>query len=159
MELPIDKKPPTMAELKAKNLKWKTKYYNMTLADDLNRFMKDMEDFVNNPYRLSINEFKYETYTDGSPYIVTRFKEDTSIDIVKQNKFSIFVKLFTTVEFEDLDAIINSYDQTTLYLLGEKRLSMKGGDFFILLIWATVNKPTKSTEGLNELRKWLSTGK
>ena len=158
-ELPIDKKTPTMAELKEKNIKWRTMYYNLLSGEQKNQFMADMQDIVNNPFRYSIVEFSYVTLIDGTPTMFFRIKEDFKIEEIKDRKFDIFCKLFTTAEFKEMDEIINDYDQTNLFLLGEKRITMKGGDFFILLIWATKNAPTKSMEGLNALKHLFSGSK
>jgi len=156
MELPIDKKPPTLADLKEKNILWKTSFYNFTNSEELNQFVTDMENFVNNPSKYQITEFDYQTQVDGTPFALVRYKLDNKIEEIKEKKFFVFAKIYTKFEFDDLDAIINQHDKTTLYLLGEKRLTMKTGDFFILLIWATVGKPTKFTEGLDALRSIIA---
>lgn len=155
MELPFEKKQPTMADLKQKDLTFNTEFYEFTNAEGMNQFVADMEYVVNNPLRKQIMEFDYQTQVDGSPFALLRYKTDGKVEEVKEKKFFIFAKLFTKFEFNDLDAIINRHDKTTLYLLGEKHLTMKTGDFFILLIWATIEKPTKFTEGLDALRSTL----
>jgi hypothetical protein len=152
MELPYEKKEKTLAELKERGITWRTRYYNFLNPEGLNNFVSDMENVSNNPLKHQITEFDYQTQTDGTPFAMLRFRDDDKIDDVKERRFSIWAKLYTTAEFNDLDATLNSHDKTTVYLLGEKRLTMKTGDFFILLIWATINRPTKFTEGLDVLR-------
>ena len=101
--------------------------------------------------------FDYQTQVDGTPFIVVRFKDNESIEKIPNKRFFIYGKLYTTDELDELDKILNAYDQTTLFLLAEKRLTMKTGDLFILLIWATVNKPTKFMEGIHVLKSLFST--
>ena len=152
MLLPFEKIPPTMAELKNKNSKWRTQYYLLTSADQLNQFIADMQDVANNPNKYKISEFHVDSQVDGSPFVMVRYYDDEKLDAVKEKKITVWGKLFTVSEFSDLDYILNQHDRTKLFLLAEKRLSFKTGDFFILLIWATVDKPTKFTEGLDVLR-------
>ena len=156
MQLPFEKSQPTMADLKEKGISFKTKHYEFMSGEGMNDFISDMETFVNNPLHMQIMEFDYQTQVDGTPFALLRYRYDEKVDEVKQKKFFIFGKVFTKYEFDDLDAIINRHDKTTLYLLGEKRLTMKSGDYFIMLIWATIEKPTKFTEGLDALRSILA---
>ena len=152
MELPIDKKQPTFADLKEKGISFRTKLYTFTSSQDMNDFINDMEAVANNPLKYQISEFNYQTQVDGTPFAMLRFKDDEKIDEVKERKFVIWGKIFTKPEFVELDEIINKHDRTNLHLLGEKRLSMKTGDFFIMLIWATNDRPAKFTGGLDVLR-------
>ena len=155
MKLPIDEVPPTLAEQKEKGITWRTAYYNLTSAPGLNNFIVDMEKAVNNPLKHQISTFDYQPLVDGTPCIMIRYRDDDKLDLLDK-KIIIWGKLYTTSEFADMDKIINSYDGTKIFLLGEKHLTMKTGDFFILLIWATLEKPTRRTEGINGLRKLLT---
>ena len=155
MELPFEKKDPSFADLKTKGLSFRTRHYFLTSTEGLNEFTTDLQALANNPVKHNILTFQYETQVDGSPFAVLRFIDDEKVEINKNTKFTLFAKIYTKYEFNELDAIINKHDKTNLYLLGEKRFTMKTGDFFILLIWATVDKPTKFTEGLDVLRKWF----
>ena len=156
MLLPYEKKQPTFADSKEKGIKWRTRFYNFLNPQDMNQFLNDVQEVVNNPLRHRIVEFEYDTQVDGTPFTLLRYRDDTKVDKPKERDYSLFAKLFTTKEFDDLDAILDSYDKTSLYLLAEKHLTMKTGDFFILLIWATVDRPLKFTEGLDGLRKLFS---
>ena len=155
MKLPIDEVPPTFAELKDKGITWRTAYYNLCSQPQMNNFIADMEKHVNNPLKVQIYEFDYQPLVDGTPCIMVRYREDDKLDWLDK-KIELWGKLYTTAEFADLDKILNSYDQTSVFLLGEKRLTMKTGDFFILLIWATLDKPMRRTEGLSGLRQRLT---
>ena len=152
MELPFEKKAPSMADLREKGISFRTKLYEFTNAEDMNHFINDMEFVANNPSKCQILEFNYQTQVDGTPFAVVRFRDDEKIEERKEKRFYIFGKIFTKYEFEELDKIINMHDKTTLMLLGEKHLTMKTGDFFVMLIWATIDKPVKFMEGLDVLR-------
>jgi hypothetical protein len=152
MKLPFEEKEPTFAELKEKGITWRTRYYNLWVVDQLNHFTADLEQVINNPMKFSIYQFVYDPLVDGTPCVMIRFRDDDKLDLLTRKIF-LWAKMFTTKEFDELDKIINAYDRTTLYLLAEKRYTMKTGDFFVLLIWATVEKPLRSTEGIDELKR------
>ncbi len=156
MELPFEKKEKTLAELKEKGIKWRTEYYCLTNPEHLNHFVTEMEKTANNPLKYMVIEFEYVPLVDGTPCVMIRYKDDEKVNDVKTKKYSIWAKLHTHLELKDLDEIINKHDKTTLYLLGEKRFTMKTGDFFILLIWATIDVPVKHTEGLDVLRQYFA---
>ena len=151
----MEEVPPTLAELKEKGISWRTAYYNLCSAQHMNNFIADMEKHVNNPLKIQIGDFDYQPLVDGTPCVMVRYRDDDKIDLLEK-KITLWGKLYTTAEFADMDKIINGYDATTLFLLGEKRLTMKTGDFFILLIWATLDRPMRRTEGLNGLKQLLS---
>lgn len=157
MELPYEKKQPTMADLKEKDTRLITKFCEFTNSEEMNCFINDLEKIANNPNKYSILTFDCDKGIDGIPFCIVRYKCYEKIEENKERRFILNGKIFTKYDFSDLDEIINKHDHTTLRLLAEKRFVLKNGDFFTLLIWAEIVKQTKFTEGLDVLRSIFST--
>lgn len=147
---------PTFADLKEKGIEWNTNYFNLLSSDDFNNFIATMERVANNPHRYYFGSFETMNQVDGSPFILLRLKVDTKVEEIKHRNVCIWGRIFNTKQLNELDEVINKYDRTKVFLLWERRIFMKNGDVFFMLIWATVEKVVRNMEGLSELRRIFS---
>lgn len=146
------KDQPAIQVDKKTKFKYRTAVYELTDRAELDRLATDLSLVANHSYKHGIIEFTYSSKVDGSPFLIARFRENLDIALKDRSDFSIFCKHYMSNNLGDLDDVLNSHDNSTIRMLGEKRFSYKTGEVGFVLVWCTICPGTRDLGGVNAIR-------